>query len=189
MDYIQEEFRRQREALAGLLLGRGPAAGGDSEGSEPPVKRADMPVDAPRASAPERARVLPPAERGDEGGEAHPAWDWGLASPSPLRSRSQAEEAGEAAEFQWGEALAAENRRQEKDTPAEETSPPGLAGTGWAAEAGSPAAGGPLSGAAWERTVTEFIQAESGGPGAGAEALSRVFQRDARRYDGGFSLY
>lgn len=37
----------------------------------------------------------------------------------------------------------------------------------------------------WERPAALW-QAESG---FGAEAMSRAFQRDARRYDGGFSLY
>ena len=42
MDYIQEEFRRQREALAGLLLGRGPV-GGEGGGAEPQVSPAPVP--------------------------------------------------------------------------------------------------------------------------------------------------
>ncbi|MDY3985133.1 hypothetical protein [Dysosmobacter sp.] len=50
-------------------------------------------------------------------------------------------------------------------------------GTGDAAE------GGPA-----ERTVTEFFWADTGGM-SDAEDLSRTFQRDARRYDGGFILY
>ena len=38
------------------------------------------------------------------------------------------------------------------------------------------------------RLVTELRRTGGGGP-SDAAALSRAFQRDARRYDGGFSLY
>ena len=180
MDYIQEEFRRQREALAGLLLGRGPV-GGEGGGAEPPAKGVNVPAGLPagaRAGAvPERVQALSLAENAYEG---NPAWSGGLAAPGLPRSGSRAEDAGEAAEFLWGEALAAfaENGRQEEiSVPAEGASPPG------------PAAGRSPAGIARERTVTEFVQVESGGAAAGAEALSRAFQRDARRYDGGFSRY
>lgn len=39
-----------------------------------------------------------------------------------------------------------------------------------------------------ERMVTEVLWADTGGM-SDAKALSRTFQRDARRYDGGFRLY
>ena len=39
-----------------------------------------------------------------------------------------------------------------------------------------------------ERTVTEFFRADVK-EAPDAETLSRTFQRDARRYDGGFTLY
>jgi len=39
-----------------------------------------------------------------------------------------------------------------------------------------------------ERMVTEVFWADAGGT-PGAKELSRAFQRDARRYDGGFPLY
>ena len=192
MDYIQEEFRRQREALAGLLLGRGPV-GGEGGGAEPPAKGVNVPAGLPagaRAGAvPERVQARSLAENAYEG---NPAWSGGLAAPGLPRSGSRSEDAGEAAEFLWGEALAAfaENGRQEEiSVPAEGASPPGSAGAVRGADTGGPAAGRSPAGIARERTVTEFVQVESGGAAAGAEALSRAFQRDARRYDGGFSLY
>jgi|Cm1ome_4_1110797.scaffolds.fasta_scaffold03827_4 hypothetical protein len=40
----------------------------------------------------------------------------------------------------------------------------------------------------WTRMVTEFLVPDAGGTSAPDE-LSLTFQRDARRYDGGFSLY
>ena len=192
MDYIQEEFRRQREALAGLLLGRGPV-GGEGGGAEPPAKGVNVPAGLPagaRAGAvPERVQALSLAENAYEG---NPAWSGGLAAPGLPRSGSRAEDAGEAAEFLWGEALAAfaENGRQEEiSVPAEGASPPGSAGAVRRADTGGPAAGRSPAGIARERTVTEFVQVESGGAAAGAEALSRAFQRDARRDAGGFSRY
>ena len=39
-----------------------------------------------------------------------------------------------------------------------------------------------------ERTVTEILWVDDGGT-SGVGDLSRTFERDARRYDGGFSLY
>ena len=45
-----------------------------------------------------------------------------------------------------------------------------------------------LAGPGGERMVTEVLWADTGGM-SDAKALSRTFQRDARRYDGGFCLY
>ena len=45
-----------------------------------------------------------------------------------------------------------------------------------------------LAGPGGERMVTEVLWAGTGGM-SDAKALSRTFQRDARRYDGGFCLY
>lgn len=44
---------------------------------------------------------------------------------------------------------------------------------------------GNAGGAAWLETLAE----EETGERSGERALSRLIQRDARRYDGGFSLY
>ena len=40
-----------------------------------------------------------------------------------------------------------------------------------------------------ERTVTEMVFPPAGGAAGDPKELSRIFQRDARRYDGGFSLF
>ena len=66
MDYIQEEFRRQREALAGLLLGRGPV-GGEGGGAEPPAKGVNVPAGLPAGA---RAGAVP--ERGPGGPRSPP---------------------------------------------------------------------------------------------------------------------
>lgn len=59
---------------------------------------------------------------------------------------------------------------------------------GWrdAETAGRPAGGGPWSGAE-EEAARQAWPGSSGGTDAGT--LSRAFQRDARRYDGGYPLY
>ena len=59
-----------------------------------------------------------------------------------------------------------------------------------AAEEWDAAPGPALAGAAEVRRVTEIVRRTEEGPERGtAERLSRLWERDARRYDGGFSLY
>lgn len=212
MDYIREELRRQREALAGLLLGRGSRpgeeGGEDGEGTGTPFAEGGIQLEAFTAGAelsPEGGRAVRPAERGLWGPFAGSG---GLAAPGPSGSRPGAEEAGfappcdllpgipgfypgtegaERAAAVWeaaGQAASAEYGGWGVFRP-EEAAWTALAGIGPAA--GADRAGHPGADFAPERGVTEFFQAESGG--GSAEALSRAFQRDARRYDGGFSLY
>lgn len=202
MDYIQEELRRQREALAGLLLGavlpQGAEDGGDSGPAAVPRTAALTAVPAAGAAfVPAREVRGRPAEEGaffavpgafsaGSGGSAV------LGIPE-IGGRVETTGFGEAEESAGeGERAAPADCRRRSGASGRlpEAVPPGLAGTGWAAEVSSPLeARRTAGGAVLERTVTEFIQAEGGGNAAGAEALSRAFQRDARRYDGGFSLY
>ena len=212
MDYIREELRRQREALAGLLLGRGSRpgeeSGEDGEGTGTPFAEGGIQPEAFTAGAelsPEGGRAVRPAERGLWGPFAGSG---GLAAPGPSGSRPGAEEAGfappcdllpgipgfypgtegaERAAAVWeaaGQAASAEYGGWGVFRP-EEAAWTALAGI-WPA-AGADRAGHPGADFAPERGVTEFFQAESGG--GSAEALSRAFQRDARRYDGGFAMY
>lgn len=212
MDYIREELRRQREALAGLLLGRGsrPGEGGgeDGAGAGTPFAEGGVQPEALTAGAelsPEGGRAVRPAERGLRGPIAGSG---GLAAPGPSGSRPGAEGAGfapmrdllpgipgfypgteeaERAAAVWeaaGQAASAEHGGWGASRP-EEAAWAALAGIGPAA--GADRAGRPGADFAPERGVTEFFQAERGG--GSAEALSRAFQRDARRYDGGFAMY
>lgn len=204
MDYIQEELRRQREALAGLLLGgalpRGEEGGGDS----------GHPADTPTAAW----AAVPAAGTAFSGrGQGSRLTEGGALSAGSGRSAvfgtpgagGRRETAGETANSR--EAVSsgetAESAREAAWTgPAEHlrrswesgrppgTVPPGPAGVWRETEApdrreARRSAGGAVS----ERTVTEFVRAEGGGSAPGAEALSRAFQRDARRYDGGFAMY
>lgn len=69
-----------------------------------------------------------------------------------------------------------------------ETAGTGLASAGPAGDAGAPGESEILTHFSRQRTVTEILW-PGGGEATDAKALSRTFQRDARRYDGGFSLY
>ena len=72
------------------------------------------------------------------------------------------------------------------------TGDPELAGAGIPAvllEAGRTAPAPPAAEAADLLTISAESRWRDGGGGAEAKALSRAFQRDARRYDGGFRLY
>ena len=76
---------------------------------------------------------------------------------------------------------------------AEQAGETGLAGTGFPQEAemmNGLRATYPRTGETAEAALPDGGSAEGGEEtGTGAETLSRVFQRDARRYDGGFPLY
>lgn len=193
MDYIQEEFRRQREALAGLLLGgtsRRDREGGGNDGA--PAASLKVPNARPDA-VPAGAGFDPEPERTADrtagvsvalsarsGGRTGP----GIPGTFPLPAgRPRAEELSRSG----GQAAPAVYGLREYGGPAGGASS-ALAGDGLTAL-------GPLEiqrsagDAVSERTVTEFVPVERGGHRGEAESLSRAIQRDARRYDGGFSLY
>lgn len=180
MDYIREELLRQQRALAALMTG--------GEGLEEDAARREAPVlggetggaeageDAP---FPWNERGTPFAARGHDttasGGETEDAW------------------AAEAAADADGKA----NMPGEKEELKSLVSRP--AGRGMRTAEGGGSAGA-LWSAAGGRAVGDIgiTSAEAGllwaedppaGGAADARALSRAFQRDARRYDGGFSLY
>ena len=99
------------------------------------------------------------------------------------------------------------SRREKRREAAMEIEAAGSRVGGWAEQTGETGAAGagfpqeaePMSGRraalSWtgetaEATLPDGGSAEGGEEtGKGAETLSRVFQRDARRYDGGFPLY
>ena len=180
MEYIREMLLRQRTALARLMLG-----GAAEEASE-------------TASAPAaRQNRAAPAERG--AGRSEMA----AGGREARRSGQQSAAARTSGEFAWqGETLRQALARKSaagrqaagipgvagtRDTSVRSAGrraagAGGLAGSGFnpPADAGR-APGGRLS--AWESLPA------AGGEAAGAKALSRAFQKDARRYDGGFRLY
>ncbi len=211
MDYIQEELRRQREALAGLLLG-GALPQGEDGGRSSGHAAADTPtaawaaVPAAGASFSGRGQGSRPTEGGalsagsgrsavfeipEAGGRTVTAG--GTANSRETVGSREGVSSGETAESAHGAGWtgpAEHLRRSWESGRLAGTVPPDPAGVWRGAETPDRReARRTAGGAVLERTVTEFIRAESGGSAPGAEALSRAFQRDARRYDGGFSLY
>ncbi len=185
MDYIQEELAQQRLALALLMMG------GRTQGpmEEPPETGAREPL------SPERQRRTAEGRARARAG----LWPWQKKSDNAALEQRfwKRREMGWAAPQEWN--IAGESRLDPWDLSKEalgggcmaETfgERPALAGETGVAGTGDPAGKAASSeSAVWERTVTEVLWTapeRALGPGE----LSRAFQRDARRYDGGFVLY
>lgn len=182
MDYIREELLRQRAVLARLLLGRAEreeqndAASMDTVRSDAEMLGEEDLFRASRSLA--REERLPSGRRLARTAEGEA---WGVydgpgeklpdSVPGYVWSRERAE------------------RRSNRFSDAEELTGvryglrEGAALSGKREIGGFSAPTGPE-----ERTVTETVWAAAE-EAADARELSRVFQRDARRYDGGFTLY
>ena len=215
MDYMHEELLRQWKALSALLLGGrrenaqeekpGSFAGRQDSGGENPWS-----AEKPQWAGGQMGRRLSEAgrfaaEAGQLSGESAPDGNGPL--PSPFgKDASGSPPAGEESlrigayrgrmsrEAKLPAEKAGSGFSQEKfillggGAPGRRTegSWTGLASAGLETESG---AGGVRDGAAANaRWVTEILPVESAAA-AGPKELSRTFQRDARRYDGGFSLY
>lgn len=186
MDYIREELLRQRRVLAALLAG-----GEDRRERTETGQGVDM---IGEGTAPET-----------EGGGVYVPWN-GQGSTYSTAPEYEADAlpwntkrrraAGTAAEAAGSAAQAAEDAAKEMrgglwqysagaGTPQRygRASPPRSAAGG-----GSAFGGGDVS-EAETAVVWETAGFSAGGAPPEARELSRVFQRDARRYDGGFSLY
>lgn len=184
MDYIREELLRQRKALAQLLLGAPKEETDREEGSSREISRreemspAELEVLAASFAA---ERTL--AEKGAPGFGA--AFDearrgmqdvlWEEAEEAARRShRERGEYLRRGTMFPEEERVLAARREASLTWDAVMRRP-----EAWLGESGTE-----------ERLplAAETVWAGSGAPSE-AEKLSRVFQRDARRYDGGFTLY
>ena len=164
MDYVREELARQRLALALLMMGgqSEPSAQEDGTGGQ---------EDLLRTKADARW------ERTGSGADGAARWDLSEAGRTV------------SAELLY-DLEAAAVRSAERTGGAESgTGRTGMASTGEPVErsAGKETAMAE-GGAVRERTVTEILWTDAGGTSVPGE-LSRTFQRDARRYDGGFTLY
>lgn len=167
MDYVREELTRQWLALSQLLMGEQAetAVSGRNTGTgqvrDPAQRRTSgLPEETPER---EEAFLLP---EGQYGGQTLPS----LGSD------------GQLTESVW----LRRERQEGSQAAAGET---GVAGTGGPEKIAADMRRELTDGPDWEeRTVTEVLWTDASGmvsPGV----LSRTFQRDARRYDGGFSLY
>ena len=226
MDYIQEELRRQREALAAVLLG------GESRQSSEDDREADRlstgalsavrPTAAETAlgsAVPRRTRSAAEGSTAGEGGSpaalggglsgggtAHPgkeatapAAESGGAGPAALRERGLKAPSPAEAEVlgaKWTAAGSGSPAAKWSRVDAGGSAPPEarrsrVDAVGSAAPEARRSRVDAVGSAVPEarRTVTELVYPAGGGASVTAEALSRAFQRDARRYDGGFSPY
>ena len=176
MDYAREELLRQRRALAGLLSARS----------------ADSPREETEAPRPLGGGELPPREEprlrsSAAGAGTQTPWrrsaSWGTGAPREAQAADGM--AAETAKLRPAGKEAPETRRR-RESEIKRRQSAGRrafgAGTGVPSErfyAAGPAAASAVSpdrGAAGER-------------GAEIQAVSRAIQRDARRYDGGFTIY
>ena len=198
MDYVQEELRRQREALARLLLGGivpqedAEAAPETAEGIRDPAGQ-DLGRGFPLRGKKEGAAGAAP----ETGGLSREFRDAGIfpgllpeADSLPMAARWP-----EAAVYGLAGALPEAGGLPRVDAADGGFPGPDLrGGLEWrpsgetasrsqAVISGAGDEGGP------ERTVTEMVFPPAGGAAGDPKELSRIFQRDARRYDGGFSLF
>lgn len=201
MNYIEEELRRQAEAFAGLLGG---GAKREKDAAETDPGREGRETAESRGDGALRARPRREAEELKRGGaEAMAVWNQELLRRRNSRLRQMAGILGlTAAEM---EANPARGVRANLSRIASER----LAGReeGFAATALNLSGSGTLLGArgvsggarAFRPTGGDFdggkgFEASTGtvlvvDGGLSAGELSRTFQRDARRYDGGYPLY
>ena len=164
MDYVREELARQRLALALLMMGGQAEPSAQEDGT---ARQADL----------LRTEADPRWERTGSGADGAARWDLS--------------EAGRTVSAELLYDLEAASVRSAERTGGTKsgTGRTGMASTGEPAErsAGRESAMAE-GGAVRERAVTEILWTDAGGTSVPGE-LSRTFQRDARRYDGGFTLY
>ena len=180
MEYIREMLLRQRTALARLMLGG--AAEEASETASAPAARQDRAAPAERgAGRSEMAAGGREARRsGQQSAAARTSGEFAWQGETLRQALARKSAAGRQAAGIPG--VAGTRDTSVRSAGRRAAGVGGLAGSGFnpPADAGR-APGGRLS--AWENLPA------AGGEAAGAKALSRAFQQDARRYDGGFRLY
>lgn len=179
MDYIREELLRQQALLVVLLTGQ----------RLEPLEEAGRQTGAPAGPewAPETERRLRLAAKVRDSRAKTPFGETENGAALLLAALAARETGDRTRETGWP---TTPERLQSGGVPAE-TAEESRRAAIRAAEfpMGDGRAAGGLPGQTGEvRLVTEVHQAERGEP-AGPAALSRAFQRDARRYDGGFRLY
>lgn len=164
MDYVREELARQRLALALLMMGGQAEPSAQEDGT---ARQADL----------LRTEADPRWERTGSGADGAARWDLS--------------EAGRTVSAELLYDLEAASVRSAERTGGTKsgTGRTGMASTGEpAARSAGREPAMAEGGAVRERAVTEILWTDAGGTSVPGE-LSRTFQRDARRYDGGFTLY
>ena len=160
MDYLRELQRRQSALLARLLTMESSREDSDETDATSQRLAAEQPLRQGKRNGREASSMAP-------------------GKKERAAVRLEGEEAVQAAP-EIGEPLRAAGKRWEEETV-------GAAGVSAAAETE------PQAMVFYRSPVTPMgvfsEAAETGGGGTDAEALSRAVQRDARRYDGGFTIF
>lgn len=185
-------------AGGGILAAGETAEAAAASAAEPPSERPVFPAGDPAVSSSGR-RVPPDRDGGDRRREAGAGDIWEAAA-GPLRRNADTSPAGGAGDrtenTRPNAARLGSSQAGAEETVSPAPPPPLRQSAGstvreYAVTEFQHGGGGgvsdPYSSSGWTLPV-EFRYAESRGA-PGPEALSRAFQRDARRYDGGFSLY
>lgn len=163
MDYIREELLRQQAALTALLLG---SAGEDTADSTPKIEKGAS-LKTPEIWKYTQAWLKQATGAGAKTElSAAQAWAGELPQSADSPSQYNTGEAGPAAEMvqrYWAFG-------GEEEQPLGETAPQSL--------------GKPLA-----RQTMEFLWSPEERKSSGVRDISLALERDARRYDGGFSLY
>ena len=194
MEYIREVLERQEAALRRLLLGRREGETG-AERTEETARRAGR-EDTGREAAgriPAAQETLRQAlERRSAERRAEMAGGPGLAGPGTAPVPPAGQETGERPPIRRETGPAAETAARGAGWAAIRRGAGAEAGRGGRRDDKAPVrreAGMEAAAAAGEAvSVREFREGSPSGGGE-AKALSRAFQRDARRYDGAFRLY
>lgn len=183
MDYIQSVLTRQRQLLSLLLLGGEREAAEDAASAGDVWQTEDAGAGTVSAVSPagifQAGGVLP--AQGNRASDGYPA-AWRAARASVGRAvefpgGALSGGAAAAGAVPGGQAPVGEAAAYGGDTAAGESRPVSYVLPSAAAVPGRAGAG------VWDTA------AASAGAAVSARALSRAFERDARRYDGGFSLY
>lgn len=180
MDYVQNVLTRQRQLLSLLLLGHAQETRQETEWLRQTAYSSPEAEAAPALSA-VRRMLREDTEQPEETADGS-AWS-GVS----------------AARFQEDRARSAALRRQaERQAPERQYRQVPESGTAYMTGGGSSGNGGAQSAGGWSAAAVAAGVARTDAPAAAggawqealsARAVSLAFERDARRYDGGFSLY
>ena len=185
MEYIREMLLRQRTALARLLLGGAPEETAETASAPAAVRQKEMAREEQGTGSVEAA----PAGQGARRRVAAVAAEESAADTSALAGetlRKELSRKSAARERAVRSSLAGAGETvlplptYRRQAAGGEGRSPGGAGSAWP---------GGDEGAETAGVLWEVQRQGETGTGDSAKALSRTFQRDARRYDGGFQLY
>ena len=194
MDYVQEELLRQGKLCSALLLGARPLPKREEEGREESrvqEERAEEPLEVSGEFAPGIEGFAPEVEEKVREVSDSRGMRWSAplrTNPAAVRM-SSAQGAAEGESSLW-EGLGEGSQEGKAFPHFPEEADRGVSGLLTEGAAGAAVRFGRSQGEAPVLLFPSGTQGhgEAAGRGGDPEALSRAVQRDARRYDGGFSM-